>query len=398
MSKKIGRNEKCPCGSGFKFKHCCGASTPSQRRSPPPPFRVEEIPPQVLQAVLEHQQKEQERIRKYGHVRPPITLEHQGHRLVATGNTLRFSKTWRTFHDFLGDYIKQVLGSDWGNAELKKSFEERHPILQWYHHVCLHQQRTVKVPGEIYETVATGPDMAYLSLAYDLYTLEHHALLREKLVKRLKLRDQFQGARYETYVAAAFVRAGFEVELEDETDSAESHCEFTATHKQTKLKYAVEAKSRHRPGFLGYPGKPQPVEEIEADVYRLLQRALTKKADHDRIIFIDVNVPPHTGNIFEGWGDTVAKQLKRLEDSQDPRKPWPPAFVFFTNHPYHYVDVEAPEPGRTVLFTGMNMPDFKQPETGESAEEYSARIAAKYPTIIQLYDSVLNHTEIPHEL
>ena len=23
-SQKIGRNEKCPCGSGKKFKHCCG--------------------------------------------------------------------------------------------------------------------------------------------------------------------------------------------------------------------------------------------------------------------------------------------------------------------------------------------------------------------------------------
>ena len=24
-SKKIGRNEPCSCGSGKKFKHCCGA-------------------------------------------------------------------------------------------------------------------------------------------------------------------------------------------------------------------------------------------------------------------------------------------------------------------------------------------------------------------------------------
>ena len=23
MSKKIGRNEPCPCGSGKKYKHCC---------------------------------------------------------------------------------------------------------------------------------------------------------------------------------------------------------------------------------------------------------------------------------------------------------------------------------------------------------------------------------------
>lgn len=24
-SKKVGRNEKCPCGSGGKYKHCCGS-------------------------------------------------------------------------------------------------------------------------------------------------------------------------------------------------------------------------------------------------------------------------------------------------------------------------------------------------------------------------------------
>ena len=24
-NKKVGRNEKCPCGSGKKYKHCCGS-------------------------------------------------------------------------------------------------------------------------------------------------------------------------------------------------------------------------------------------------------------------------------------------------------------------------------------------------------------------------------------
>ena len=24
-NKKIGRNDKCPCGSGKKYKHCCGS-------------------------------------------------------------------------------------------------------------------------------------------------------------------------------------------------------------------------------------------------------------------------------------------------------------------------------------------------------------------------------------
>ncbi|MBX3428208.1 MAG: SEC-C domain-containing protein [Hyphomonadaceae bacterium] len=27
-SQKVGRNEPCPCGSGKKWKKCCGAGTP----------------------------------------------------------------------------------------------------------------------------------------------------------------------------------------------------------------------------------------------------------------------------------------------------------------------------------------------------------------------------------
>ena len=25
INQKVGRNEKCPCGSGKKYKHCCGS-------------------------------------------------------------------------------------------------------------------------------------------------------------------------------------------------------------------------------------------------------------------------------------------------------------------------------------------------------------------------------------
>ena len=24
-NQKVGRNDKCPCGSGKKYKHCCGS-------------------------------------------------------------------------------------------------------------------------------------------------------------------------------------------------------------------------------------------------------------------------------------------------------------------------------------------------------------------------------------
>jgi len=210
-------------------------------------------------------------------------------------------------------------------------------------------------------------------------------------VNRLKLKEQFQGARYETYVAAAFVRGGFDVELEDEGDRQTTHCEFTATHQATGAKYSVEAKSRHRPGLLGQPGSPKPFDEIKADVSTLIARALRKRADYERVIFIDVNVPPQESSIFEAeWFVKVASQLELLEAGQRPDNPLPAAFVFFTNHPYHYVGADAPEPGRTAVLSGINMPDFRPPDTGI--------LARKYPAIFDLFNSLLQHTEIPDEI
>jgi hypothetical protein len=273
---KIGRNEPCPCKSGKKYKKCCGSPAVASGQSQPP-FEIiygapRNIPPDVLRAFHENQEKEAARIERYGHVRRPIAIDHQGYKVVAVGNKLTWAKNWKTFHDFLFNYIAGLLGKEWGDAEIKKPFEERHPILQWYHQLCEFQR--------------AHPVMAYLWLAYDLYTLEHHALLRQKLVQRLKNREQFQGARYEVSVAAAWVRAGFDLALEDETDTETSHCEFNATHKPTGATYSVEAKSRHREGYLGMPGTPRPLAQITADVYALLQRALRKRAEHERVIFI----------------------------------------------------------------------------------------------------------------
>lgn len=53
--KETGRNEPCPCGSGKKFKRCCGqhANTPAIRSHPTP---TSPSIPQTLQAALEHHQ------------------------------------------------------------------------------------------------------------------------------------------------------------------------------------------------------------------------------------------------------------------------------------------------------------------------------------------------------
>jgi hypothetical protein len=405
---KVGRNKPCPCGSGRKYKKCCGspsAAAPEPSRELPP-FTIrsgtfDELPAEVKREFLEKQEREAliaaARIEQYGHVRAPIIVDHQGYKVAAIGNKLLWAKHWKTFHDLLYTNIAHVIGVEWGRAELAKPDGDRHPVIQWYHDARAYQRkRTAETGANPYELVSTGPAIAYLLLAYDLYLLEHHALLQGQLVARLKHRDQFQGARYEVYVAACFVRAGFDITLEDETDTDTSHCEFNATHRATHTSYSVEAKSRHRPGYLGVGGQPVPLEEIKADVKRLLRAALRKRADHSRVIFTDINVPKDERPPLQtDWFYRVADQLKALEDEQGNR-PYPPAFVFFTNQPDHYVDATGEAPGHTLVFTGLNLPDFRQGDDADPAPAM-ARVSAQHPAIIALYNSIMAH-QIPESL
>lgn len=403
---KIGRNDPCHCGSGVKYKKCHGAFNPSVVPSArPQPFNVrplslDDIPLdariKLFQQMAEEARKETERLRKFGHVRAPMFVDYKGHKVVAVGNRLLWAKNWKTFHDFLTNYLAAVLTREWGNAEIARPFDQRHPIMQWYHLLCDFQRAHMMTDGQIHVATMSGPVKAYMALAYDLYTLEHHALLQERLVKRLKAKTQFQGARYETFVAAAFVRAGFDVTLEDETDSEVSHCEFNATHKRTRLQYSVEAKSRHRVGVLGQPGEGKPSSEIRSDVYKLLQRSLQKRAEYERIVCIDVNVPPIPNRSVHDLMKDLAEQMHKLEELQKADNPWPRAFVLFTNYPYHYVGNDTPEPGLTTVFSAINNPDWRQRDDMDATAQ-GAILAARYPALRDLVDSVMNHSEIPHD-
>ena len=59
---------------------------------------------------------------------------------------------------------------------------------------------------------------AYLMVAYDLYVLRDNDKLQDDVVRRLRDRVQFEGARYQLYVAATFVRAGCAFTFDDESD------------------------------------------------------------------------------------------------------------------------------------------------------------------------------------
>jgi hypothetical protein len=381
---KIGRNSLCPCGSGKKYKKCC-LNKP----------REKSIPEGASRQFAEMQRREAERIQKFGHVRPPIWTHHAGQTFVAVGSRLLYHK-WKTFHDFLFSYIGAVFAQDWFKDEQRLPLEERHPLMQWYQvwFDYWEAHRSDVGFGDI-NKIDNPPAQisALLAFAYDLYTLEHHSLLPRRVVDRLQRKDQFQGARYEAFVAAALVRAGFTIALEDESDRASTHCEFTATYVKTGKQYSVEAKSRHRAGFLGYPGTPGPLAEIDADITGLLVAALRKTALQERLVFIDINVPPSEVHILEsGWFDRIASQVKRLE--QNPQTSGlSPAIVFFTNFPYHYMETGDPLRGSSVVFTGFNVREFQLPAGGNGRA-----VREGFPEILALHDSLLRHSHPPPEL
>jgi hypothetical protein len=187
----------------------------------------------------------------------------------------------------------------------------------------------------------TGPLLAYLTFAYDLYIVDHNARLDVRLLERLKLKDQFQGARHELFAEATCLRAGFQIEREDESDRSSRHAEFTATHKATGMKISVEAKSKHRPGVLGRAGTREPEDSLSLRFGKFLNDAVAKNAPNPLVVFMDVNMPfqsafrllsqrpPHPMII------QAQDRLRKEYGGKDPIN-----LLLFTNHPQHYTKDE----------------------------------------------------------
>jgi hypothetical protein len=356
----IRRNEPCPCASGLKYKKCHGSyANPAARANASADARTREL-------FERHGAAERIREQQQGLGRPIIGFKtNNGHRMVAVGSTLYWSERWKAFPDFLADYLKQKFGSDWGDAEIAKPFAERHPILQWYDAYCRYQHATVKVPGNIATTIVTGIVACYLGLAYSLYLLDHNVEIQERLIRRLKDRENFHGAFYELFVANTLIRAGFQLMLEDETDGLSKHCEFAAISKRTGKKYWVEAKMRAVAGVLGQTQgtNPSPISRLIPH----LNDALAKPASDERLIFIDLNAEPEfRPDLKPAWHDRAVHRLERYEINE--LKAGVTAYVFVTNIAFHRRLDDAPAIAAAPF--GLGLPDYNRLGTYRVSEVY----------------------------
>ncbi|MEW6374990.1 MAG: SEC-C domain-containing protein [Thermodesulfobacteriota bacterium] len=376
--KKLGRNDPCYCGSGNKFKKCHGAAEDRQKLRP-----IDSLFKNTLRRKMdEHKALELQRQKQQGLGKPIISANFKGYRFVAIGKQLRWSEKWKTFHDFLLDYLKICFGKEWWFGELAKAPKERHPILIWAELSGKYMAEHSKMSNKIHSAPTIGAIDAYLGLSYNLYLLAHNVELQKRLVDRLKNKNQFLGAYYETFVAATFIKAGFVLQLEDETDTSISHCEFTATYKETGKKFSVEAKARKG-------GDPSP------DIGDQLYSALRKRADHQRVVFIELNSHPRVNR------DEIMDFVKQISDHhRDLEKrlsikgnPAPEAYVFLTNFPYQF-NLEATNVSRFVFADGFKIPEFNFGLSIPNIRE-ALRIRKDHYEMFQLIKSIRENSEIP---
>ncbi|MFZ3351431.1 MAG: SEC-C domain-containing protein [Xanthobacteraceae bacterium] len=382
---KIGRNEPCPCGSGLKYKKCHGSYGGS-----PVEAAGKAVP--NLQHVAE-QMRARERIRQtqQGLGRPIVGLKSGGRQIVAVGNKVYFSDKWKTFPDFLADYMKQKLGSDWGNAEIAKPFAERNPLMQWYDAYCKYQQATIATPGEVCNANVSGVVACYLGLAYSLYLLDHNVEIQDRLIARLRDPRNFQGAFYELFVANILIRAGFQLTLEDESDGKSKHCEFATVSRETGRKYSVEAKMGSSAGVLGKTrldgGSGR---KALGRLIPNLNNALAKPAVGERLIFIDLNVDPKFDhNNKPTWSDAAVERIDRYEATELPKGV--SAYLFLTNIGFHRNLDGTPAPA--MLPFGLGIPDFNRPGYMRLSAIY--RQKRKHIDAHHIGESFLNYTKFP---
>lgn len=385
MSNKVGRNEICPCGSGNKYKKCCDRKYKSGNARIGPSSLSKEF-----KNIIEDQKiKEKIRKQQQGLGKPILAQDFKGQKFVAVGSGVHHSPNWKTFPDFLFDYIIQKLGSEWGNAEIQKPFGERHPIMQWYDSVCRLQQKYIKQNGQVASMNMTGVIYCYYGLAYSLYLLEHNVELQDIYILRLKDINNFQGAYYELMIANCLIRAGFKLELEDETDDTSKHCEFSAISSKTNKKYWIEAKSRSVVGVLGKNESngtkdKDPTGRLSAH----LKGAFRKPALDTRLIFVDVNAPGED-SVEPSWGARAGDKMNQKEKDL---KTGEAAYVFVTNMCFHW-HLESEKDRRCLLVHGLGIHDFAK--IGEFSFSEIYRRKQKHMDAHKIAEAFLTYGKLP---
>jgi hypothetical protein len=288
--------------------------------------------------------REQARITKYGYVGPTLHLNYKGEKWVAVGSSLVHSKNWKTFVDFLHDFIKMCFGEKWWKRQVELLFERRSPVLKWAAWAKEHEKNARVDSDGLYQIDPNGPMHAYLSLAYDLYILAKHSALQPRMLRRLKIDREFFGARYEVSIAATCIKSGFKISFADETDGSRRHPEFSATHFMSpNQEFAVEAKCMQRQSATNAK------DQVRLGFKDNLSSAFSKFDGRPLIVFLEMNLPPIAGNpLQQPWTKELLESATEAGGSDLETKKDKFNMIVYTNRPIGETQPSFPQHSHVI--------------------------------------------------
>jgi hypothetical protein len=282
------------------------------------------------------------------------------------GDQLHIRPGAETFHEFLVALVQWTLGVDWWKHQIKTPHPNRHVAVHWKFALTNALKRAAISPersrtGKRFVADASGPAWALLSFGFDLYCLLARNNLPDFLIQRLRRNRSFQGARYEVAVASIMTRADYDVEFLDDHEQDEKHCEFIAIHRPSRLKVAVEAKSRVRRGALHEKGEFAYSRDVRGIAKLLRHASRQRPKGMPFFIFVDMNLPlsPETVPTSKPWVADIRDAIDSWLGTASAERPDPFACLIATNFT-HYFGRDDGNSGRGEW--GMLIPQF--PEVG----------------------------------
>lgn len=359
------RNDPCWCGSGKKYKKCHLDQDADGLRS-----AREVLPEAMAQFARDAERRARVELRlreQYGiYINYVTPVQFQGRKVWAIGTRLYpDNPPNQTYAEFLVSVLGTELGDDWLAEQNALPREEQHFLRRAYTEYCMWQHREAegveRDASGLWSAAPDGWTQYLLSVAFDVASLIQTGGVPEGILRRLRIVDQYQGARYEIAVAAIFARLGCEIRWIDDEDAREAkHPEFLAVRGD--LTIAVEAKSRHRSGVIHTPGERDERRAARGDVQRLYNRAREKQVGElPFMIFIDVNAPPSPD--VHAFDTRWARDIRQWLPVQDANNHYRALCV--TNFSPHYTGTDIAVAGEHVFVettsTRPHLPDdFRQ--------------------------------------
>lgn len=251
--------------------------------------------------------------------------------------SVEFKGDWRWPGEFIFQYFVERMGKEWWFAQRRLPAGRRHILVEWG------EEAVARSSGEPF----TSGMLTLANLGYNLFVSENHGLEIDSILKRLRAPANCLGAAYELHVRALFLCRGFRIVLENEADVNSKHCEFDAYHDENGIAVSVEVKTTSRPGRYGAPGEPISLSSFAPRIKHKLHSALKKPAKHNRVVFIELQMPaspqperaPHGFSAYEGpappWKSELSRELESVIVDGIKGEPAPPFLVSFSNMPFH---------------------------------------------------------------